>query len=448
MGHIEKRVTERSIRRLQYVPISQLVPEPRSPRKHKRDQVWAIARSIESFGFNAPILVDRNMKILAGHGRLEAAKLLKLDTVPVIGLDDLTEAQAKAYMLADNKLTDRSTWNLEIVAIHLQELSEMALDFDIEDTGFELPEIDLLIQGLGEQPAASEDDEFEVEQGPAVSQIGDLWLLGDHRLYCGSALDPEAYATLMGAEQAAAVFTDPPYNVKIDGHVSGLGAVRHREFAMAAGEMSARQFTDFLVQSLGLAQGHSQPGAVIYSCMDWRHVKELAAAGVMLGLEHLNICVWVKTNGGMGSFYRSQHELVFVFRNGLEGHRNNVQLGRFGRNRTNVWTYAGANSFPRKGRKSDLDLHPTVKPIALVADALLDATAAGEIVLDPFLGSGTTILAAEKTRRRGFGIELDPLYVDTAIQRWQEMSGRAATLSTGQTFADLARERGGAGDQE
>ncbi len=448
MGHIDKRERDQSSRKLQYVPIAQLVPDPRSPRKHKRDQIWAIAKSIKSFGFNAPILVDRNRRILAGHGRLEAAKFLKLDTVPVIGLDDLTEAQAKAYMLADNKLTDRSTWNLELVAVHLKELSEMALDFNIEDTGFELPEVDLLIQGLGEQPAASEDDEFEVEEGPPISRAGDLWLLGDHRLFCGSALDPDAYAALMGADQAAAIFTDPPYNVKIDGHVSGLGAVRHREFAMAAGEMSARQFTDFLVQSLGLAQKHSQPGAVIYSCMDWRHVRELADAGVALGLDYLNLCIWVKTNGGMGSFYRSQHELVFVFRNGPEGHRNNVQLGRFGRNRTNVWTYAGANSFPRKGGKSDLKLHPTVKPIALVADALLDATATGEIVLDPFLGSGTTILAAEKTRRRGFGIELDPLYVDTAIRRWQQMSGREAALSTGLTFADVAKERGGAGDEE
>lgn len=430
-------------RSLKYLPVSDLAPDTRNPRKHSRAQIRAIAKSISSFGFNAPILTDGQRRVLAGHARLEAALFLQLPEVPVITLDDLTPAQAKAYMLADNKLTDRSEFKLELVAIHLKELSDMVLDFDIEDTGFELPEIDLLIQGLDGQPEAEKSDEFAMAPGPALTRPSDLWHLGDHRLYCGSALDAAAYTALLGERRAAAVFTDPPYNVKIDGHVSGLGTVSHREFAMASGEMTPDQFTAFLTATLGLAQKQAVPGALIYACMDWRHIGEMVAAGNANGLGLVNVCIWVKTNGGMGSFYRSQHELVFVFRNGVEPHRNNVQLGRFGRNRTNVWTYAGANSFARKGGENTLGLHPTVKPIAMVADALLDSTAPGDLVLDPFIGSGTTILAAERTRRSAYGIELDPIYVDTAVMRWEQMTGQVAQLSTGETLAELITVRGG-----
>lgn len=428
-------------RTIQYLAPADLKVDPRNPREHSPAQSRAIAKSIQSFGFNAPILTDRNGRVVAGHGRLEAAKLLGLEKVPVICLEDLTDAQAKAYMLADNKLTDRSSFDPELVAVHLKELSEIALEFDIEDTGFELPEIDLLIQGLEEQDDADAADEFTGAEGPAVTLPGDVWDLGGHRIYCGSALDPAAYSSLLVGERAGAVFTDPPYNVPIAGHVSGLGVTCHREFPMASGEMESGEFTGFLATSLGLAQTHSQPGAVMFCCMDWRHMGELLAAGRASHLDLLNLCVWAKTNGGMGSFYRSQHELVFVFRNGPQPHRNNVQLGRFGRNRSNVWFYAGANSFPRKGRERALGLHPTVKPLGLVVDAILDATAPGDVVLDPFLGSGTTVLAAERTRRRGYGIELDPLYVDTAIARWQAMTGKVARLATGETFSEVQTAR-------
>jgi hypothetical protein len=432
-----------TVRKLKYLAPSELKPDPRNPRKHSRPQIRAIAKSIESFGFNAPILTDGQGRILAGHGRFEAAKLLELEHVPVIRLDELTEAQAKAFMLADNKLTDRSSWDDELLAVHLKELSDLVLDFDIEDTGFELPEIDLRIQGLEGEPEADAADEFGVPEGPAVSRPGDLWLLGEHRLYCGSALEPAVYHALLGDQKAGVVFTDPPYNVKIGGHVSGLGAVVHREFAMASGEMPPDEFTRFLTSTLGLAQKGSRPGALVYACMDWRHLGEMVAAGDASSLHLINLCVWVKTNGGMGSLYRSQHELVFVFRNGAAPHCNNVQLGRFGRNRTNVWTYAGANGFPQKGRERALDLHPTVKPIAMVADAILDSTAPRDIVLDPFLGSGTTILAAERTRRRGYGIELDPLYVDTAVARWERLTGQTARLASGETFIQVQTVRGG-----
>jgi DNA modification methylase len=427
--------------KLTFLPIADLVPDPRNPRIHDRAQIGAIAKSIESFGFNAPILVNGDNRIVAGHGRFEAAKLLTLTKVPVIRLEHLGEAQARAYMLADNKLTDRSSWNDRELALQLKELSDLALDFEIEATGFELPEIDFLVQSLDPPEIADKTDEFEPAAGPAVSRPGDLWLLGQHRLFCGSALDASAYDALLDSAPAAAIFTDPPYNVKIDGHVCGAGATRHREFAMASGEMDEREFTKFLSKSLELAVSHSQPGALVYTFMDWRHLSEMQAAIRESGCDLINVCVWVKSNGGMGSLYRSRHEFVFVCRNGKGKHINNVQLGKFGRNRTNVWNYPGVNSFKRKGHAKALELHPTVKPIALVADAILDSTKCNDIVLDPYLGSGTTILAAERTGRRGYGVELDPLYVDTAIARWERMTGAQARHSSGKIFADVKAER-------
>lgn len=434
-------MTETSARQLTYLAISKIKPDPRNPRKHSRDQIEAIAKSLDAFGFNAPILIDKNGKVIAGHGRLAAAKLRGLAEVPVIRLEHLTETQARAYMLADNQLTDRSVWDDGALAIHLKELSELALDFSIEATGFELPEIDLRILSLDEPTEADPADAFQLAKGPAVTCVGDLWHLGDHRLACGSALDPAIYTLLMGGELAKAVFTDPPYNVKIKGHVSGHGAAQHREFAMASGEMSEADFTHFLTDALGLAATHAIPGAILYACMDFRHMGEMLSASRANGLEQINLCVWVKTNGGMGSLYRSMHELVFVFCNGRAQHANNVQLGRFGRNRTNVWNYAGANVRSRKGQEDPLALHPTVKPIMLVADAMRDSTARGDIVLDPFMGSGTTILAAQRAGRRGYGIELDPLYVDTAIARWERMTRSEAVHATGKTFRAIKQER-------
>jgi 16S rRNA G966 N2-methylase RsmD len=431
-----------SLKQISLLAVADLSPAPHNPRKHSRAQIRAIARSIETFGFNAPILIDRNRQIIAGHGRYEAAKLSGHAQVPVIFLDHLTETQAKAYMLADNKLTDRSTWDDAKVAVQLKELSDLVLDFDIEAIGFELPEIDFRIQSLEASDATDKADEFEPVAGPSVSIAGDLWLLGPHRLYCGNALDITAYVTLMETEKAAAVFTDPPYNVKIDGHVSGNGSVTHREFAMASGEMTPPEFTEFLTASVKLVCAHAAPGALVFACMDWRHMGEMLAAGQASECELLNLCVWAKSNGGMGSLYRSRHELVFVFRNGKEAHLNNVQLGRHGRNRTNVWNYPGFNGFARKGSKDASAFHPTVKPIALVADAIMDSTKRDDIVLDPYVGSGTTILAAERTSRRCFGIDIDGRYVDTAIARWERLTGRTAQNAQGQTFAQVKLERG------
>jgi DNA modification methylase len=428
-------------RQIAFLAISDLKPHPQNARKHSAQQIRAIAKSIDAFGFNAPVLVDGDRNILAGHGRVEAAKLLGMIGVPVVRLHHLTETQAKAYVLADNKLTDRSTWDDGILAIQLKELSELVLNFDIEATGFEAPEIDFRIQSLDQANAADAVDEFEVAAGPPTSMLGDIWHLDAHRLQCGNSLDAATFASLLGIEKAAVVFTDPPYNVKIDGNAAGHGKTSYREFAMATGEMSTVEFTHFLATALSNASSNVVPGALIYACMDWRHMEEILAAARDSKLDLMNLCVWVKPNGRLGSFYKSRHELIFVFKSGKEAHQNNIQLGKFGRNRTNVWHYSPANTFSTQSASSGVGLHPTVKPLMMVSDAILDCTRRNDIVLDPFLGSGTTLLAAERTGRRCFGIELDPIYVDTVIERWQRMTGHRALSPFGETFESIHAKR-------
>jgi DNA modification methylase len=420
--------------------VRDLQPHPSNARKHSKAQIRAIAKSIAAFGFNAPILTNKDLQVLAGHGRCEGAKLLGMTHVPVILLDHLTDAQAKAYMLADNKLTDRSSWDEPRLAVQLKELADLSLEFDIEATGFETPEIDFRIQSLEE--AADEVDDLRITPGPAVSVRGDLWHLGDHHIFCGDSLEEASYAALMGGTQAGMVFTDPPYNVKIDGNAAGHGRTRYREFAMAVGEMSDAEFTEFLKTMLSNASLSLARGGLIYACMDWRHMEQILAAGRTSGLELMNLCVWVKPNGRLGSFCKSRHELVFVYRNGEESHQNNIQLGRFGRNRTNVWNYSPPSPLRASSAElADMQAHPTVKPILMVSHAILDCTQRNAIVLDPFLGSGTTLIAAERTGRRCYGIELDPLYVDAAIERWQRMTGRKAISPLGETFEFIKSRR-------
>ena len=428
-----------------YRSIEELTPDPANPRRHSKKQIRQIAASIEEFGFVVPILIDRNRRIIGGHGRALAGCAVGMTEVPTVCLDHLTPAQLRAFAIADNKLTENATWDDRLLAEQLRDLSLLGLDFSLEVTGFEMGEIDLRIASLEESPAPGDDPADvlpEVSVGPWVSQLGDLWFLGHHRLVCGSALDAGAFAVLMGEERAAAIFTDPPYNVQIDGHASGLGAVHHRPFPMASGEMNKAEFTAFLARALCNLVAYSTAGSLHYICMDWRHLDELLAAGGEAYGELKNLCVWVKHNSGMGSLYRSQHELIFVFKQRAAAHRNNIQLGQFGRNRSNVWHYPGANSFGRCGEEGNaLALHPTVKPIALVADAILDCTERGGIVLDTFLGSGTTLIAAERTGRRCCGMELDPGYVDTTIRRWQALTGGSARhAASGSSFDDLARE--------
>jgi DNA modification methylase len=440
--------------KITYLPIAQLELNPRNPRAHSPRQIRQIARSIEAFGFNVPVLIDSNCEVIAGHGRVMACRILGRTEVPTISMQHLSDAQATAFRIADNRLTENSVWNDRLLAEQRKELSVLDLGFSLEATGFEMGEIDLRIEGLNSPSEADEADDLSgLPAGPPVSRVGDLWLLGEHRVYCGSALDARAYAALMGAERADLVFTDPPYNVPISGNVSGLGAVRHREFEMASGEMSEAEFTNFLTQALSLLARYSARGSLHFVCMDWRHMEELLVAGRAAYAELKNLCVWAKDNGGMGSLYRSQHELVFVFKNGEGAHRNNVMLGRHGRNRCNVWNYPSARSFSRSGDEGNLlASHPTVKPVELVADAIMDASARRSIVLDGFLGSGTTVIAAERTGRRCFGLELDPLYVDTVVRRWQTFTRNDARhASSGRSFEEIeieTRRRKGCGKKK
>jgi hypothetical protein len=428
--------------KVDYLPIDSLAPYVSNARTHSKHQIRQIADSIQAFGFTNPILIDSKNIIIAGHGRVAAARLLDIRQVPTIRLETLSADQIRSYVIADNRLAEVAGWDKSILAIELQHLLTIDESFDITITGFEIPEIDMIFQETRQE--AEKDDPLPINQpGPVVTQAGDLWRLSKHRLLCASSLQEDSYKTLMAGRRAAVVFSDPPYNVPIVGHVCGNGAVRHREFKMASGEMSEAEFVAFLSTSLRLLARHSAAGAVHFLCMDWRHVKELLAVGGQVYDALLNICVWVKESGGMGSFYRSRHELVFVFRSGKGSHSNNVQLGRFGRNRTNVWEYPRGNALPGGSEEGNLAaLHPTVKPITLVADALLDCSARGDIVLDAFLGSGTTLLAAERIGRICHGIEIDPLYVDVAIRRWQKHTGEPAIhMSTGKTFAELSTER-------
>ena len=426
-----------------YRPIDALVLNSANPRLHSRRQIRQIARSIETFGFIAPILVDRDLKVIAGHGRVLASRELKAAEVPTISIDHLSPEKIRAYMITDNKLTENSTWSEELLANHFIELSALDLNFDLDVTGFEVGEIDFMIENQGKSAAADTADDLQsIPSGPPICKPGDIWLLGRHRVLCGNALESASYAALLEGELADVVFTDPPYNVRIDGHASGLGRTKHREFAMVCGEMSRADFTDFLTRICLQLKRFSQRGAINFICMDWRHAGEMLAAGNEIYPELKNICVWVKHNAGMGSLYRSQHEMIFVYKTGRQSHRNNVQLGKHGRHRTNVWSYRAANDFGRPTDEGNLlKLHPTVKPVAMVADAILDCSSRGDVVLDPFLGSGTSLLAAERVGRRCFGIEIDPAYVDTIIRRWQAFTGEAARHSaTGEAFDRGAEE--------
>jgi DNA modification methylase len=427
---------------VQYRPIAELKPYPRNARTHSKKQIKQIAASIERFGFTNPVLVSDDGEIIAGHGRVEAAKLLGLQTVPTLVLSHLSEAERRAYVLADNKLALNAGWDRDILAIELQGLID--LDFDMELTGFSISEIDFAIEAAGDADADKGDepeDRVPVLSGPIVSRMGDVWELGRHRLVCGDARSASDMALLMRNERADLVFTDPPYNVPIDGHVCGAGKVKHREFAMASGEMSRLQFTTFLTDSLSCMASVMRDGAIAFVCMDWRHMGELLEAGNAAFTELKNLIVWNKTNGGMSAFYRSKHELIFAFKVGDAPHTNSFGLGETGRYRTNVWDYAGISSISAS-RSEELAMHPTVKPVAMIADAIKDCSRRGEIVLDAFGGSGSTLIAAEKTGRQARLIEYDPLYCDTIIRRWEQLTGkRAKHHETGKPFEDVADER-------
>ncbi|MFZ3585092.1 site-specific DNA-methyltransferase [Loktanella sp. DJP18] len=418
MGEQQTRRAKMAPISIEHIATSDLTHWATNARTHSKKQIRQIADSIRTFGFTNPVLIDEHRTILAGHGRVAAAILLGMKDVPCLRLDHMSAQEKRAYVLADNKLALNAGWDEDLLAAELGALMADDLDFDIGVIGFSIPEIDGLLANVApEEPDDPADDILPVD-APRRVKAGDVWQLGSHRLVCGDALDPDVVGGLMAGEVATMVFSDPPYNVKIDGHVGNSGKIQHREFAMASGEMSQSEFTAFLTTALRNLADHSIDGSIHFLCMDWRHMGEMLAAGQGVYTELKNLIVWAKDNGGMGTFYRSRHELIFVFKNGAAPHINTFELGQHGRYRTNVWQYRGVNTM-RAGRMEELALHPTVKPVQMISDAIRDVSGRGDIVLDLFGGSGSTLIASEKTGRRGYLCELDPIYCDRTIARWE-----------------------------
>ena len=432
---------------IEYVPVGELKPDPHNARKHPESQIDLLAASIRQFGFVGAIIVDEDNGIISGHGRYEAAKRNGMDLVPCIRVTHLTAKAKIALSLADNRLGELSAWDEVALTSQLGQLLTPDLDFDFEVTGFDTVDADRLLcpepdplrrkSGTGEFSMDPDDNVPRLEtEAPSVSQPGDLWDLGTHRLLHGDALDPRSYEVLLGDEVTTQIVTDPPNR----GHVS---SGPFREFAMAAGEMSPKEFSGFLARGFSLAAVTARDGAIFHVFIDWRHLGEMQMAINNAGLEVKNLCVWAKPSAGMGSFYRSQHELVFVLKHGTPKHINNFGLGARGRTRSNIWRYPAVRGVRRGVNDSDGG-HPTVKPVALITDAIRDCSRRHDIILDPFGGSGTTLIAAERVGRRARLIEIDGHYVDLIIRRWQAVVKRAATrVSDGRSYDQIAADRNG-----
>ncbi|MEZ5655029.1 MAG: DNA methyltransferase [Sphingobium sp.] len=420
-----------------YVPVDALKLPRRQVRRHNKKQIDLIADNLKTFGQIKPIVIDAQGVIVAGVAVYEALRALGVAEVQVVRVEHLSPEMLELYAIADNKLAELSSFDPEVLVDIFKDFED--LDFDLGLTGLEPFEIDnIFAETAGEEVDEPED----IPDAPAVpvSSLGDMYRLGDHLLLCGNALERESYVALMGDERATMIVTDSPYDVKIRGNVSGLGKVKHDDFIMGSGELGRDGFIAFLKTSFTHMVEYSIDGSIHFACMDWRHVYEMMVAGEACYSQLKNILVWNKGSGAMGSFYRSQHEFIFSWKKGEEPHINNFGLGGNGRRtRTNVITMPGASSFSRT-RQEDLAAHSTVKPTRLFADLILDVSRRGDIVLDPFCGSGTTLLAAERTGRKARCIELDPKYVDVAIERWQSATGRQAIhVQSGLTFEAFAQ---------
>ena len=422
---------------LEYVATGLLKSYSRQVRRHAQSKIKRLAKFMEKSGVIIPLVVDKDNFVILGNARLTALILLGVESVPVIRVSHLDEGMIRALILADNQFTLNADWYKQALREELLYLEPRMLEIGLEliDLGFETGQLDITIGDL-ELDAPADETPVPSDQ-PPVTQTGYVWHLGAHKLICGDARDEKTYQSLMGDELADMAFGDLPYNVKIDGHVCGNGSIQHREFAMASGEMTPAEFIAFMAMIFSHLRKFSKGGSVHMQCMDWRHSLELLTAAQQADYSYLNMAVWVKHTGGMGSLYRSQHELVHVFKSGTAAHINNVRLGKFGRNRTNVWQYEGANSL-RAERKGDLALHSTTKPVDMVADAIKDCSARGGIILDPTAGAGSTLIAADRTGRIARLIELDAAYCDVIVKRWQNLTGKKAVLgATGQAFDDM-----------
>jgi DNA modification methylase len=413
--------------RIEYRSPHELRPRADNAKVHSPQQIKKLEKSIKRLGFLRPVLISDDDEIIAGHGCVKAAKQVGLSQIPTVRLSTLSPAERLAYNLADNRLAELARYDRDLLAVQLEELTNLGFD-EIEVTGFSLADIDLRLEEAAEKKGASvgPEDEVPAPRKKVISRQGDLWTLGSHRLLCGDATAAAHWRRLMDGQQADMVLTDPPWNLPTR-YFSGRGGHRHPDFAMARGEKSEGEFIDFLATFLRLAKGASTPGAIIFVFIDWRHLFELLTAARLQQLPQKNLIVWAKRNAGMGSFYRSQHELIAVFKNGDAPHLNTFELGQHGRHRSNLWEYAGGNSF-RAGRAEELAMHPSCKPVALLADAIRDVSRRGAIVLDPFAGSGSTLIAAERTGRRAYLLEIDPAYSDVIIRRFEAYTGKTAKL--------------------
>lgn len=424
---------------VRWIPLSDLKPQTRKLRQHSDRQVRQLASSIDVVGWINPLIIDEHCNVLAGEGRRQAAILRKDSHVPVIQLNQMTNEQRRAYVIADNRLAELGAWDTETLAVELAELTTLDLSFNIESTGFVTAEIDQLIVNAGKpEPQSGQDDDIPEPTSPTVTRAGDLWLLGDdHKLLCGNSQQQRSFFMLMEQDRAQACISDVPYNRR-QKDISVVNRHRHSDFRMASGEMSREEFEQFLTAYFRLVMRYSNPGALCLSFIDWRSLATLLAAAESQSLPYINLIVWQKSNAGLGSMWRSQHELIAVHKNGEHRHINNIDLGRYGRYRTNVWHAPGMNAFG-VGRDEALETHPTVKPVTLIAEAIRDCTHRGGIVLDPFGGSGTAILAAERTGRRARVIEIEPKYADVSVRRWEQMTGRKALHARlGKTFDEIA----------
>jgi DNA modification methylase len=434
---------------IQYFPIDDVKPYARHARLHNRKQRRKLEALLRRYGQVIPILVDEQHTVVDGHAVLEAMKALGYGEIMAVVAPGRDPTEVRALRLALNRIAEDARWDDDRLRAELADL--LQLGFDLELTAFDGVEIDMALSieepsaGVVEEVAA---EELEPGDEPPIAWPGSIWVLDRHRIACGDARDGELIRRLADSRRVSGVFTDPPYNVPIDGFAGGLGRTRHREFAMATGEMSAEDFTRFLADFIGAVKPTLADGAILFICMDWRHMRELLDAGARNELELKNLCIWTKSNAGMGTFYRSQHELVFVWKYGAGPHQNHFELGQFGRSRSNVWEYRGINTFG-KARAELLRVHPTIKPVMMVADALRDVTRRGDLVLDPFMGSGSTLLAAEETGRTCIGIELDPGYVEVAIRRWEKQTGKdAVEAASGEPFSAFADRRRGLATQD
>lgn len=429
-----------------WLAINLIDAAPRRVRRAAKTQIENVIQAIRSYGFRFPILVKRisqsgTYEVIDGHIRLEAARQLDALEVPCIVVDDLSDVDVRRLRLSLNKLQETGQWDDDVLRLEIAELIEITGDYEIP--GFEVPEIDLMLQGISFETSGSNLhdalDDLPEEGTDQVSLPGDFWIAQRHCVVSARGQDLGKIVSDGALGTAAMVITDPPYNLKVNGHVSTVSG-RHAEFAQGSGEMSSDEFTCFLINTLGPAMARLRPGGIAYVFMDWRHQPEILSALHALDLELINLAVWVKPAPGMETLYRSRHELVFVVRKPGAPHRNNVQLGRFGRNRTNVWEYGGATS--GNTEEDDFSVHPTVKPVAMIRDAILDVSAPDDLIIDCFLGSGSTLIAAETSHRRCLGIEVEPAYVDLALRRWMDLTGQDAVLAiTGETFQQVAQRR-------